>query len=400
MRWSATLLRIRGIDVKVHLSFLLLLGWVALEGWSGRPGGLPGVALGLLFTLLLFACIVLHELAHSLSALRFGVQVREILLLPIGGLAQMERIPRRPLHELLMALAGPTSNLVVAALLALAIGATLPARAFANTALLPLFLELGPWWQKLATQLLVANLMLAVFNLLPAFPMDGGRVLRAFLALRLSHARATRIASNVGQSMAMLFGLLGLTGMLFGWIGGAWLLLIAFFVYSGATEEGRSAQIRHVLGDLRVEQILHPQMQAVQSTDPLERVFDLVVKGDQTSFPVMEEGRLVGILDQRSILVGSRQRGTDVPVSEIMRTGAPAVHPHDSLAEVRDRMLQSGLDAIPVMEGDVFRGLITLRQIGQAYQVRRAAGRPIAQSAPTAAPQPDCSGPPDNQTEG
>jgi Zn-dependent protease/CBS domain-containing protein len=400
MTWSVTLARIRGIEVKMHLTFLLLLGWVALSGWLGRPGGLPGVGLGLLFTLLLFACVVLHELAHSLVALRFGGRVRAILLLPIGGLAQMERIPEKPAHELLVALSGPLVNLALAGLLALAIGLTLPARALANLRLLPLFLQRGPWWQTLAFQLLEANLILAFFNLLPAFPMDGGRVLRAFLALPLGPRRATRIASNVGQSMAVLFGLLGFAGMLFGWGGGAWLLLIAFFVFSGAAQEGRASQIRHVLGGVRVEQILHPQAQAVHPADPLRVVLDLALQHEQSSFPVVDQGRLVGFLDPRSITTGSRRHGPDVPVSHIMRTDVPAASPDDPLPRVRDQILQAGLQALPVVEGDRFRGLVTLRQIGQAYRVLEAGRMPFPQPAPEGAPRSDRSDRTDPRREG
>jgi Zn-dependent protease len=200
MAWSITIGTVKGTVIRVHITFLLFLLWIAAAHYA--QGGWEAAVAGVLFITLLFLCVLLHEFGHIFAARRYGVQTRDVILLPIGGVARLERIPEQPAQEIVVALAGPAVNLVIAAVLYLALGGLMPREG----------LEVDNPGVGLLARLLWANLLLAIFNLIPAFPMDGGRVLRAFLAHRLGYARGTQIAASVGQATAFVFGLLGLLG--------------------------------------------------------------------------------------------------------------------------------------------------------------------------------------------
>jgi Zn-dependent protease len=226
MSWSWRIGRIAGIDVYVHATFFLLLLWEAVRGYQAHGNPAEAVA-GLVFILVLFGIVVLHELGHALAARGYGIRTRDIILLPIGGVARLERMPRDPWQELVVAIAGPAVNVVLAAGIytGLALGRGLST--FGDS------LRVGGGFLD---RLFWVNVSLAVFNLLPAFPMDGGRVLRAALALRLDYVRATRIAATVGQGMALLFGLLGL-------LFDPFLVFIAVFIWLGAAVEVQQAEL-------------------------------------------------------------------------------------------------------------------------------------------------------------
>src|SRR3990170_1550124 len=246
MNWSIKLFKVKGIDIKVHLTFVLILIWAAYR-WSVSTGeGAQGALFGIVATLLLFVSVTLHELGHSFQALKYGVKVRDITLMPMGGLAQMEEIPEDPNKELRIAIAGPLVNFGIAALL-IGAGFLLDARALVSLKELQASLG-GVSWSGLLAYLTSANLMLGLFNLIPAFPMDGGRVLRALLAKKMDHAKATRIAAQVGQGLALLLGL-------WGFMVGSWtLVIIAIFVWMGAGQENQGVQVKHTLGETTVGQ--------------------------------------------------------------------------------------------------------------------------------------------------
>jgi stage IV sporulation protein FB len=230
MSWSLPLLRVRGIDVKVHLSFVVILVWAAFSWGSGMDAGLEGAVYGIVATLLLFACVTLHELGHAVAAQHYGIAVQDITLLPIGGVARIE-VPQNPKQELAIALAGPAVNVAIAALLLLA-GAVLQATSIATPA--RVMDAMGEsQWGDLLPYLTVANIGLVFFNAIPAFPLDGGRVLRALLALRTEYGRATRIAASLGQGLAVLFGLAGVAS------GDVILIVIASVVWFGAAAEAQ-----------------------------------------------------------------------------------------------------------------------------------------------------------------
>lgn len=240
MRWSFRLARVAGIDVRIHVTFLLLLAWFALGYYAS--GGAGAVLGGLSFTLLVFSCVLLHEFGHALAARLFGIRTPDITLLPIGGLARLERMPEKPWQELLVALAGPAVNVAIAFVLYLVVGHIFRSHDLAT---------LGSGKGDVLRQLMAINVILVVFNLIPAFPMDGGRVLRSILAMGLKHGQATRIAATVGQVAAVGLGLLGL--ML-----DPVLLFIAVFVFFSARQEALLATVKEAARETPVARIMRP----------------------------------------------------------------------------------------------------------------------------------------------
>jgi len=358
------LFTVRGIEVKMHITFPLILVWAAVQfGFLNQRGFSPsGAAFGVVITLLLFICVVIHELAHSLTAVRMGFPVRDIVLLPLGGVAQMERMPERPSQEFLMAIAGPLSNLIIAGLLAVA--GSLLSPVSIGRGLAKLFLNptsLG--WKDMLPYLIATNVGLALFNLLPAFPMDGGRVLRALLATAMPHTRATALAVSVGQGLAWLLGLAGLLTTNFV------LILIAIFVYAGATQEGRMTQVKGVLQGLRVRQAFARHAQVLSPDDPISHAADLVLESFQSDFPICDGERIVGLLTYTDMIRGLKQHQPETPVREVMRTQFPAVGLNDELYEVHRQMTEAGLDAVPVIEKGFFLGLVTRRDVSEVYQL-------------------------------
>jgi len=241
VKWSFQIARVAGIDVRIHATFFLLLAWFGFVYYS--EGGYGAMVAGLSFIILLFACVVLHEFGHALAARAFGINTPDITLLPIGGVARLERMPDKPWQELVVAIAGPAVNIVIAIVLYLMVGNLFRSAGFES---------LATGQGDILTRLLVINITLVLFNLLPAFPMDGGRILRALLAMRMKHARATRIAAGIGQAAAVLIGLPGLLG------GNPFLILIAVFVFVGARAEASYAVFKQNTEEMRVSQIMHP----------------------------------------------------------------------------------------------------------------------------------------------
>ncbi|MGD8621569.1 MAG: site-2 protease family protein, partial [Anaerolineales bacterium] len=247
MGQSIKLFSVRGIAVRMHLTFPLILIWAALQFGVLARGGWPGAIFGIVATLLLFVVVILHELGHSFTAQQFGVEVKQIVLLPIGGVAQLAHIPEKPIQEFLIAIAGPAVNFGLAIILGLV--AWIAQFNISLNQLPSLLLNLdGVSVATLFVYTFASNLLLGVFNLIPAFPMDGGRILRALLAMRLSYPRATVIAVSVGQLLAFLMGAAGFLRGDFFWV------LIAIFIYTGAGAERQLVLTRSVLGDLKVEQ--------------------------------------------------------------------------------------------------------------------------------------------------
>lgn len=355
MRWSWHVGTVRGIGVYLHATFLLLLSWIFLSHLLGGRGWVAG-ATGVAFMLLLFLCVVLHEFGHALTAQRFGIQTRDITLYPIGGVARLERIPRNPRQELLIALAGPAVNVVIAVALLVALAAT-------HTISGPEGVRLVGG--SLLNKLLWVNLSLVGFNLLPAFPMDGGRVLRAFLAMRMEYGKATQLAANVGQGMAMLFGLAGLMWNPF-------LLFVAFFVYQGAAQEAGTVQAELAFQGVPVSGAMMTQFATLRPDEPLARAVDMLLAGPQQDFPVMQDGQLVGVLSRDNLVQGLSAYGPDCAVGRAMRAAPPTVAPSASLEKTVQQMREAELQSVPVWEGGRLVGLVTLENIGEFLLVRSA----------------------------
>ncbi|MGE0159797.1 MAG: site-2 protease family protein [Gemmatimonadales bacterium] len=355
MRWTWRLGKLGGIAVYMHATFLLLLGWVALSHFvAGR--GVAGAANGVAFILLLFVCVVAHEYGHALTARRYGIQARDITLLPIGGVARLERMPREPMQELWVALAGPAVNVVIAAAPYAVI--QLLGR---QTALEDLRVVGG----DLLSKLMWVNVTLVAFNLLPAFPMDGGRVLRALLAGRMEYARATRTAANVGQLMAFLFGFLGLAYNPF-------LLFIALFVYMGAEAEAQAVQVQVTLEGRTVRDVMVTRFGTVDAGEPLSRAVDLLLSGAQQDFPVLEDGEVVGVLGRSELVTGLQTDGPRAPIARAMRRDATPVEAGAFLEQTFQKLQEGALSAVPVIEQGALVGMVTRENIAEFLMVQTA----------------------------
>jgi len=359
MKWSYRIGRIAGTDIKVHVTFLLIVGLWAARGYE--EGGPSGALAGALALLALFACILLHEFGHILMAGRLGVRTPDVILLPIGGVARLERIPDEPRQELLIALAGPAVTLAIIVVLYLAMLATgIPASE----------IRLDPEAAFLG-QLTAVNISLLVFNLIPAFPMDGGRVLRALLASRLGLVRGTRIAASLGQMLAVAGGGYGLLV-----INEPFLVLIALFVFLGASAEAAAVETRVAGQGLNVGQMMVTDFRTIPVHATLAQAADLLLSGEQREFPVVDNlGRTEGILTRDNLIRGLSQRGASSSVAESMTSGVPAVPPTLGFQEALERLQSSRLPALPVVDGaGALVGLLTQDNINDHLLVRRAGG--------------------------
>jgi Zn-dependent protease/predicted transcriptional regulator len=354
MAWSWKIGRVSGIPIYVHWTFLILIAWLLIGQFvAGHTAARAAEEVG--FVLALFGCVVLHELGHALTAKRFGVVTSDITLLPIGGVARLQRIPERPGQELLIALAGPAVNLAIVAAL-LAFGVRLPAGAGDARELVE-----AHFWPKL----LLVNFFLAAFNMLPAFPMDGGRVLRALLALRLDYARATRLAASVGQLMAIVFALVGL-------MGNPILLLIAMFVWIGAESEAAAVEERVVLRDVKVREAMMTEFHSLAPDDTLGRAADVLLSGTQHDFPVLDEDRHAGVLTRSDLLAGLARAGRDARVGDHVKTDLPRVDAGSPLVPAVTKLREGGQPCLLVVENDREVGLLTLENVGEFLMVRSA----------------------------
>ncbi len=355
MGWSVKIAQFKGIPVFIHATFLLIIGWVALVHWM-QGHNVATTLQGILFVLFIFLCVVLHEFGHALTAARFNIKTRSITLLPIGGVASLERMPERPREELLVALAGPLVNVVIAmALLAVLL---------VTNSLQPLE-TLSVTGGSLLERLMVVNLFLVAFNLLPAFPMDGGRVLRAILAMRLNYVKATSIAASIGQGMALLFGLLGLFGNPF-------LFFIAFFVWIGAAQEAHMTKVKFAFNNIPVSNAMITDYKAIRADEPLARAVELVIAGSQQDFPVIENGEVVGILEQKKLMDGLSHLGPDEEVRVVMDTYFQSVEVSEMLDNAMTRLQSCGCKIMPVLRHGRLAGLLTPQNIGEFMMIHSA----------------------------
>ena len=355
MRWQWKLGRFAGIDVYVHATFLLLIGWVAYNYWL-QYRDWSRVLIGILFIIALFICVVLHEYGHALTARKYGIKTRDITLYPIGGVARLERIPDRPIEELWVALAGPAVNLAISVILIAYLVLTNGTAALTN-----LNLTQGTFLERL----IVVNVTLVLFNLIPAFPMDGGRVLRALLALRLEYTQATQIAAYIGQGFALLFGLVGL-------LSNPFMLFVALFVWIGAAQEASMVLMRTSLGGIPVTRVMQTEFHALSPSDTLGRAIELILSGAQEDFPVTENGLVVGILDRDRLISSLSQNGQSALVSDAMRRDVPEVDSHDMVETALMRVQESGAKTLPVIHNGKMVGLITAQNITEFLMIRSA----------------------------
>lgn len=355
MKWSTRIGTFAGIDVYVHTTFLILIAWVGFAHWQdGRS--VAAVLGGVAFTLSLFLCVLLHEFGHALTARRFGIRTKDITLLPIGGVAQLERMPDDPRQELWVALAGPAVNVVIAASLALVLLVT---SGFAPIDSLDV--ATGSFLERL----MIVNIGLVLFNLLPAFPMDGGRVLRALLALRMDYSRATQLAANVGQGLALLFGLVGLFSNPF-------LVFIALFVWIGAGQEAAMTQMKSALGGIRLERAMITDFRTLAPHDSLARAVELLLAGAQQDFPVVEDGAVVGILTRSDLLTALARQDQAAPVADVMRRDFCVADAADQIETALERLQAHDCHTVPVVSSGALVGLLTMDNVGELLSVQAA----------------------------
>lgn len=366
MKWSWRVGRIAGIEIRVHATFPLFFVWIAL--FAVRGGATLASVLGTVALFLtVFALVVLHECAHALVARRFGIHTRDITLLPIGGIARLERMPREPRQELLVSLAGPAVNVVLAIIL------------YATMALsgdLARLRELDQAGAATMTsgaalaQLFAINVSLALFNLLPAFPLDGGRVLRALLAMRGGdYAKATVTAARVGRAFALLFGLVGLLV-----ISSPMLVIIALFIWLSAASEATVAQTAAALADVPLTSLLITDVRTLAPHDPLAHAAELTIQGYQQDFPVIDDGVLVGMLGRADLVRGLADHGAAGTVGSAMRRNFHSATPHDTPEEALKGLATDGGPSLPVVRDGKLVGLLTAENAMEFLMLKGALG--------------------------
>ncbi len=371
---SIKLFSVRGIDIRLHFTFPLILFWAALQfGLVG--GGLESALFGVIAISLLFVLVTLHELGHSFAALHFGVPVKQIVLSPIGGVAQLQEIPEKPIQEFIIAVAGPAVNVAAALVMALFIP-ILGLNLGDFTAALSL--SAGLTATAVFAYIFVYNIFLAVFNLIPAFPLDGGRIFRSLLAMKLEYVQATTIAATVGRAVAVFMGLYALFN------GGIFLVFIAVFVYSAAGQEAAAVRTRHTLRGYTVQDAYSPNAYTLTPYTTLQQAANLMMMSGQSNFPVLENETLVGFVTQQDLSQAMQTRGGHTWTSMIMRRDVAPVSMSTPLLTVHKRLGLEQLNALPVVENGRYLGLIGQWQIQHFFSllVNKAGVRPtIIQSA-------------------
>lgn len=365
MSSSLKLFTVRGVDVRLHFTFPLILVLAGLQ-FGLLSGNLGGALFGVVAVSILFGLVTLHELGHSFAAQHYGIHVERIVLSPLGGVAQLREMPEEPRHELVIAAAGPAVNFAVAALMVLYLaltGASVPG--------------MRDWLpgaggfdgRALFNYVFVYNLVLAAFNLLPAFPLDGGRILRALLALRMDYVRATNIAAGIGRLAAVALGLFGLLN------GGIFMVLIAVFIFGAAGQEAQYVAYRRAIRGYRVEHVFSANAYRLTPEMTLKQAYDLASLTGQSSFAVVNDGRLTGFITQGDLLHALRTQRPYEAVATIMRTAVPRVTPNESLEVAEMRMEEAGLDALPVVSADSYLGLLTRQHINLVRRHNLTAAR-------------------------
>ena len=355
MKWSWKFARIAGIDIYIHVTFFLLIYLVGISYWN-QEGSLNAVISGVGFILALFACVVMHEYGHSLMARRYGIQTKSITLLPIGGMAALEKMPDDPRQEINVALAGPTVNFVIAFLLYLYLGVQ-------HTEISSE--ELTVTGGSFLYRLMMVNLFIGVFNLLPAFPMDGGRVLRAALALRMDHASATRIAASVGQFLAVGMGFLGIMYNPF-------LFFIAVFIWFGASMESSAEQLKSVLGQANVRHAMLREFHSLSPEDTLAKAVELTLAGSQKDFPVGYHNQLEKVLHHGDLIKGLQLRGEHARIRDLPLQAILTANINEPLEKLLERMQGNPAQMICVLDGEDVVGLLNLENLLELIRIQNA----------------------------
>jgi Zn-dependent protease/CBS domain-containing protein len=337
-RWTWNLGHVGGIVIRVHVTLLLLVAWIAVA-YVFQGAGLVASVLGIALVLSVFVIIVVHELGHALVARRFGIRTKDIMLLPIGGIASLERMPERPAQELAVAIVGPLINFALAGILAFVPG---------------LFAQRLAW----------INVGLGVFNLIPAFPMDGGRVLRALLAMRLPAERATDIAAACGKAFAVVLGLLG-------FVYSPMLILIAVVVWLGASQERALVHLKTALSGVPVSAAMLRRVDVVTPEQPLEDAAALLLSGGQDQLPVIDHGRPVGVLTRGDVATALAHAGPRTPVASAPQHAIMTVESSESLDTVFEQLRHAPDSVAVVLDHGTPVGLLTAESLADYVDMHR-----------------------------
>ncbi|MEA3338174.1 MAG: site-2 protease family protein [Chloroflexota bacterium] len=385
---SLTIATVRGIEIKVHWSFVLILaygaftwGRIASQDAAGETTSLvTGAIYGVLLVLLLFVIVVFHELGHGITAQYFNIPVRDITLLPLGGVARLERQPDTPWQELLVAIAGPAVNFALMLILLPLLFAVMAVQDV-NSASQVLSTYTSISLLGLVTFLVLTNLILGVFNLLPAFPMDGGRILRSLLSLALPFTTATRLAANIGRALAVMMGIWAVVNR------DIFLTMIAIFIYMGASDENAETRVRDALEDMQAGDVYDRHGLVLGAAQPLSAVVNTILTSHQTNFAVLVGSQLAGVITTVQVIKALRRDQSEATVGTIMDRDYLRVEQSDSLYLVRTKMVQQRRNVAAVFDGPIFLGLISAGDIHQAYKLRNASAKARApQEDPTTAP--------------
>ncbi len=359
MSWSVNVGTVAGTMVRVHVTFLLFLAWIF--GVNYFSGGPQAAWTSLLFMVLLFLCVLLHEFGHIFTARAFGVRTPDVILLPIGGVARLERIPEKPSEEFLVAIAGPVVNVVIALLLV----------AFAGASLSPDRLTTVENANvSMVDRLVAVNVFLAVFNLIPAFPMDGGRVLRAVLASRFGYVRATEVAAMIGQWVAFALGFFGL-------FGNPLLIFIAVFVYLAASSEAHLVAMRAISRGVPVTAAMMTQFATLTPQEHVDAAVETLLRTSQGEFPVVDAaGRPVGVLTRNDLVRALKERGPDARVADVMSDRIPTVSNRACLDEAFRLLQEKSAPAVGVVDASArLTGLVTSETVGELLMLHHALPR-------------------------
>jgi Zn-dependent protease len=360
MGWSFRIAQVAGIDIKVHITFFIILILAAIQ-WGGITGNAEGALFGVVLMILLFTCVTLHELGHSFAARYFGIPVREITLLPLGGVAQLSKNPEKPLHEFIIALAGPLVNVAIAGALFIPVASVVRSALLDGQGLLPDLRSTS--LQTLLLWLFAANISLVVFNLIPAFPLDGGRMFRALLAMAIGMPKATRIAAGLGQIIAIALGVYGVVS------GQFLLVLTAVFIFFGAGQENSVAQSKTVLVTRRVGDAYNKHALTLQIGDRVSRVIDYILTSYQPDFAVMQGPNPIGIVTREDVMRSLVTMRHDPYVTEIMRREIYRVDADLPLDAAREQMAGANARVGAVYGSGQYLGLVSLEDINEAYTV-------------------------------
>lgn len=359
LKWSLSLGKIAGIRISIHWTFLILMGWIFIMQFQSGHDVRQSI-LAVILILALFGCVTLHELGHALAAKRFHIMTKSITLLPIGGVAQMEKLPEKPSQELLVALAGPFVNVVIAVILYVWFAAIDQVPFPLQKETLENLGGMGFWYN-----LWMANLVLAVFNLIPAFPMDGGRVLRALLSFAYSRERATRIAASIGQFLAILF-------VFFGIFYNFWWVFIGVFVYLGAGAEAFMEVTKSSLAGKKVRDVMMRHFTPFAPDNTLGQVVEALLNGQEQEFVVMQDEKVTGIITRKELIRGLSQWGKEAPLSNSMIREFIILHPDMDLPEIFQKLMTDGSSVAPVMEDGKLVGIVDRDNINELILVQEA----------------------------